>query len=134
MAHALEHLVGLPWEAGAQGPHAYDCWGLFRHVQREVFGIEVPIVVAADYDDPHVLTDLFARHEERARWALIEAPVHGAGVLVRAPLHVGVWLDVDGGGVLHSVRGAGVVFTSDASWAASGFGRRQFYRFSGEGA
>lgn len=119
--------IGIPWEAGAQGPDAYDCWSFFRHVQRVHFDREVPAIVAADYDDPAVLAGLFRGHEERARWHQAPQPMHGCAVMVHRPLHVGVWLDADGGGVLHCVRGAGVVFTRDAAWRLSGFGRREFY-------
>lgn len=125
--------IGLPWEAGAQGPDAYDCWSFFRMVQAAHFGIAVPIIIAPDYDDPAVLAGLFRGHEEAGRWRRIEKPGHGCAVLVHRPLHAGTWLDVDGGGVLHCVRGMGVVFTHDAAWRLSGFGRREFYEFAGGG-
>lgn len=127
MSWVMDYL-GKPWQAGAQGPEAYDCWGLFRAVQREQFGVEVPVIIAPDYDDPRQLAALFREHDERARWQPVEVPQHGDAVIVRSPLHIGVWLDYDGGGVLHSHRGAGVVFTRDAVWQLSGFGRREYYR------
>lgn len=122
--------IGIPWEAGAQGPDAYDCWAFFRMVQARHFGIDVPAVVVQDYDDPRILVNLFRRHGENDRWVPVEKPVHGDGVIVRNPLHAGVWLDVDGGGVLHCARGCGVIFTRDSAWSMSGFGRREFRRFS----
>lgn len=122
--------IGLPWEAGAQGPHAYDCWSFFRMVQKEHFNIEVPVILAPDYDDPAVLADLFRGHAENGRWHRVARPVHGDGVIVHKPLHAGIWLAVDGGGVLHCLRGAGVVFTRDAAWALSGCGRREYRRFA----
>ena len=120
--------IGIPWEAGAQGPDAFDCWAFFRHVQREHFGIAVPVVIAADHDDPSRLAALFMEHEERGHWLRVNPPLPGDGVLIRKPLHIGVWLPLDGGGVLHCVRGAGVIYTRDAAWPLSGFGRREFYR------
>lgn len=127
---AFAAYVGLPWAAGAQGPDAYDCMGFFRMVQGRHFGVEVPAIIAPDYDDRAALSDLFRTHQERARWRRIVAPQAGDAVLIHRPLHIGVWLPDDGGGVLHCVRGAGVVFTSDASWPLSGFGRREFYRYN----
>lgn len=120
--------IGIPWEAGAQGPSAYDCMGFFKFLQKEHFGIEVPSIIAPDYDDPSVLVALFGDHEERANWARIDKAEHGCAVIVHRPMHIGTWLDIDGGGVLHCVKGAGVVFTSDSSWPMSGFGRREFFR------
>jgi hypothetical protein len=120
--------IGTPWEAGAQGPDAYDCMAFFRMVQGQHFGIDVPIIIAPDYDDGAALAGLFAGHDERSRWLRVETPSHGDAVLIKKPMHIGTWLDIDGGGVLHCVRGAGVVFTSAASWRLSGFGRREYYR------
>ena len=55
-------------------------------------------------------------------------PQHGDIVVIRRPYHVGVWLDIDGGGVLHAIHGACVIWTPDASWRTSGFGRREYLR------
>lgn len=121
--------IGIPWEAGAQGPDAYDCMSFFRLIQREAFGIDVPAIIAPDYDDPSVLADLFGSHEERTRWDCINTPpLHGDACMIRRPMHIGTWLNIDGGGVLHCVRGIGVIFTKDADWRMSGFGRREFFR------
>lgn len=120
--------IGTPWVAGAQGPQAYDCMGFFRMVQARHFGIAVPSIIAPCYDDPAALASLFGAHTERAHWARIDQPEHGCAVIVHRPMHIGTWLSIDGGGVLHCVRGAGVVFTSDSAWPVSGFGRREFFR------
>lgn len=122
--------IGMPWQAGAQGPQVFDCMAFFRHIQARHFGIQVPAIIAPDYDDGAALAGLFDRHEERARWRRVDAPRHGDAVLIHRPMHIGTWLDIDGGGVLHCVRGAGVVFTADSAWRLSGFGRREFYRFA----
>lgn len=121
--------IGTPWTAGAQGPDSYDCMGFFRRLQSEHFGIDVPMIVAPDYDDSACLVQLFGTHTERKRWPRIGRPEHGCAVIIRNPLHIGTWLDIDGGGVLHSVRGSGVIFTHDAAWTCSGFGSREFFRF-----
>lgn len=120
--------IGLPWQAGAQGPDAFDCMGFFRHIQARHFGITVPAIIAPDYDDPGVLVELFSGHAERAHWTRTDSPRHGDAIIIHRPLHIGTWLDVDGGGTLHCARGIGVIFTADAAWPLSGFGRREFYR------
>lgn len=122
--------IGTPWVAGAQGPDAFDCMAFFRHVQAQHFGIQVPAIIAPDYDDGAGLVALFAGHPERSRWPSAAKASHGCAVFIRNPLHIGVWLNIDGGGVLHCVRGAGVIFTADAAWAVSGFGRREYFRFA----
>ena len=120
--------IGIPWEAGAQGPESFDCMAFFRHVQEKNFGIEVPTIIAPDYDDANILVDLMINHPERQKWLKIPTPEHGCAVIVHKPMHIGVWLDIDGGGVLHCVRGVGVIFTSNGSWSVSGFGRREYFR------
>ena len=120
--------IGTPWEAGAQGPHTYDCMSFFRLIQARHFDIQVPAIIAPDYGDPTILVELFGNHEERLRWRRVDRPSHGDAVIIHKPLHIGTWLEIDGGGVLHCVRGAGVVFTADASWRISGFGRREYFR------
>ena len=119
--------IGTPWEAGAQGPDSFDCMAFFRHVQERHFGVHMPEIIAPDYEKPEVLVALFAHHKERQRWTKVGAPKHGCAVLVHRPMHIGVWLDIDGGGVLHCVRGVGVVFTGDSSWPVSGFGRKEYF-------
>jgi hypothetical protein len=121
------HYIGIAWQAGAQGPEAFDCMAFFRHVQKRHFGVEMPEIIAPDYENPEVLTALFRDHEQRQRWLKIGAPKHGCAVLVHRPMHIGIWLDIDGGGVLHCVRASGVIFSSDSSWPVSGFGRKEFF-------
>lgn len=120
--------IGLPWVAGAQGPHAFDCMAFAAMVQRRHFGIRLPAITVPDYDDADALVGIMNSHGERENWSKVATPQHGDMVLVHRPMHYGVWIDVDGGGVLHCVRGAGVVFTRGASWAVSGFGRREYFR------
>lgn len=120
--------IGLPYEAGAQGPNSYDCMGFFRFIQKEAFGIEVPSIIAPDYDDPNAIADLFSSDPERNKWYKIDRPEHGCAVIIHRPLHIGVWLDIDGGGVLHCTNGIGVIFTTESSWRLSGFGRKEYFR------
>ena len=44
------------------------------------------------------------------------------------PVHAGLWLDIDGGGILHCVRGSGVVFQNIASLNLSGWFIDSYYR------
>ena len=128
---ALSTLIGLPWIAGARGPDAYDCWGLFLAVQRQHFGRELP-EIPVDALDLRAVLDAFTAHPERQRWQPVSAAEEGDAVLMRQardPVHIGVWLDIDGGGVLHAVRHAGVVFQTLAALDAHGWQIEGHYRF-----
>lgn len=120
--------IGIPWQPGAQGPNSYDCMGFFRFIQKKHFNIDVPIIIAPDYDNPTVLVAVFKTSKERANWAKLEHPFHGCAVLIHRPMHIGVWLDIDGGGVLHCARNRGVIFTKDSNWHNSGYGRKEYFR------
>lgn len=121
--------IGIQYERGAQGPHAYDCGGLVRQIQRAHFGVDMPEVIAPDYDDGMAMVGLIRTQAEAQGWQSVSGdPKHGDIVVIRRPYHVGVWLDIDGGGVLHAITGASVVWTPDASWRTSGFGRREYLR------
>jgi NlpC/P60 family len=132
---ALSTLIGLPWVAGARGPEAYDCWGLFLAVQRQHFGRDLP-EIPVDALDLRAVLDAFTAHPERQRWQPVIAAEEGDAVLMRQsryPVHIGVWLDIDGGGVLHAVRHAGVVFQTLAALNAHGWRIEGCYRFKGQG-
>ena len=136
--HWAEELIGRPWIAGGRGPDAFDCWGLVRFCWRERFGIEVP-EISVDAADLRAVLAGFRDHPERRRWCRVEParePAReGDGVLMRQsryPVHVGLWLAVDGGGVLHAVRDSGVVFQIPADLATHGWRIEGTYRFTGE--
>ena len=130
-AEELTRLIGLPWVAGARGPEAYDCWGLFLAVQRQHFGRDLP-EIPVDALNLRAVLNAFTAHPERQRWQPVSAAEEGDAVLMRQsryPVHIGVWLDIDGGGVLHAVRNAGVVFQTLAALDAHGWRIEGHYRF-----
>ena len=124
----FEQYLGIPWEAGGQGPNAYDCLGFARMIQSRHFGVDMPAIVVPDYDDSRALIGLLGSHGERSMWDPVHAPKHGDLALIRTPTHIGVWLDVDGGGVIHCLRGNGVVFSRDSTWDQRILGRKEFFR------
>lgn len=122
----INEYVGRPYLAGGRGPEAYDCWGLLRHLQYRYFGRELPDLRMGD------AVASFAAYERRratGEWVVIPRPVHGAPALMRAGMHphVGTWLVVDGGGILHAQEGAGVVWTPANRLNMTGYGRIQYY-------
>lgn len=129
--HWAEQLIGRPYRAGGQDPNAFDCWGLVRWVMARRFQRELP-AIPVEPDDLRAVLLAFRDHPERQHWTAVQEPDEGDCVLLRQsrhPIHVGVWLGVDGGGVLHAVEGNGVVFQRvrdlmNAGWRIEGFYRR----------
>lgn len=125
----LRQYIGKPWQAGAIGPDAYDCYALVREVQAKHFGVNMSEVCVPDYEDQDQIAELMAGHIETGNWIRVDRSRHGDAVYMRRPArHYGVWLDIDGGGVLHCTKDLGVKFVKDSSWPASGYGRRVFFR------
>ena len=104
----------------------FNCWGLLRDVQRRFFGIELPKTSLGDE-----VAALYDKKMKRGDWVIVDKPFHGAGVLMRAGSdpHCGVWLDFDGGGVLHCERGHGVRFQRGNDLRVNGYSNLKYYRF-----
>ena len=131
--HWAETYIGIPWSATGDGPASYHCWAFVRHIQKEHFGRDLPSI--PNPEDVLAIARGFRDHPERQRWKLVNAPKDGDCVLMRQaryPIHVGVWLDVDGGGVLHCSQEAGVAFQGVNALALNGWHIEGFYHFAGD--
>lgn len=118
-----------PWVSGGEGP-GYDCYTFSRMIQRKHFGIDMPAIDVNPEDFRAVAMEMKSSHEKK-RWQPSSSPAEGDFVLMahaKYPSHAGIYLDVDGGGVLHCVRGSGVVFASLAALKLSGWSHLEFYR------
>lgn len=122
MHWALQYL-GMPWVSGHDGPDSFDCWGLVRYIQKQHFNRHVS-AIAVDAENIHAVVQEFTGNAELARWRKVVHPVEGDCLLLsqnKQPTHVGIWLDVDGGGLLHAVKSSGVIFTSPANIKHMGY-------------
>lgn len=127
--HFALRYIGQPYEAVF-----FDCWQLVRTVYRERFKIELPNI-QIDPKNLRQLIQTIRDHPVRLDWQPTANPREGDVALLRQsrhPVHVGVWLDVDGGGVLHCLRGCGVVFQTLASLRLSGWQIESFYTYIGD--
>jgi len=109
--HWATNYIGKPWGSGAEGPDMFNCLGLVRFVLFRMAGIELPVVNVDDHSLRHIVNG-FRRGEFYTGWEQVDKPQELDGVIMshkNHPHHVGLWVDVDGGKVLHCVTGAGVV-------------------------
>lgn len=125
----IEPFVGMPYRAGSYGPDDFNCWGLLYYIQKNYFNVEMPFAPIGNEDACRLL---FKERIEAGVWAVTDNPLHGDGVLMRpgSNPHVGVYLDIDGGGILHALEGFGVVFTATTDLSFYGFGRVKYYRLN----
>lgn len=113
-------------------PGEFHCQGLVKYVSkvcfdREIFLIDTPGARVVD------LIRFIRDHPERYMWRVQEGPEHGGLVEMsyeRHPHHVGIWLDIDGGGILHAYH-AGVAFATVLELRAAGWRRFVFHGWNG---
>lgn len=123
-------VVGLPWRENGYGPEAYDCWGLARACQKEVFCRDLPII---DYPSTiRAIVETIEEHDVRDAWPEMPSPAHGDVVTMtqsKHPHHVGTWLALDGGRVLHATQREGVMCCSLHQLKLEGFRGLRFHRY-----
>lgn len=129
MTHWAVPLIGKPWTQGGTGPDAFDCYGLVRHVQAQRAGFLMPVICV---DGLNTLSAARAvRDYPYSDWDQVsdfrELDVLQLGH-AQHPHHVGLWVEADGGGVLHCVAGAGVLFQRLPQLAAHGWRVLGHYR------
>ncbi len=118
----------------AYQPAGLHCWELTRSCQRAVFGRELPPVLVAPERMRELVGMMSLRHSYPG-WRQVDGPAHGAVVFMtrhgheasQAACHAGVYLDLDGGGVLHTDAPHGVVFESLPELAVRNWADLCFY-------
>ncbi len=124
--HYAHSYIGLPYKAGE-----FDCWDLVRDVYSKQYGIELA-KIPVDEDNIRQLINTVNKTPERNNWIKTLTPNEGDVVLLRQsrhPIHVGVWLEIDGGGILHCIKNSGVVFQNLQSLHLSGWEIESFYKY-----
>ncbi len=130
MGHWVNSYMNKGWAAGATGPDNYDCYQLVREVQRAKFGVDMPVI---DVNGKSLLAVIRAMKNDVANldWLEINRPEDGCLVKLfksENPDHVGVFLAVEDGGVLHCSQGIGVSFDSVFQLKALGWNNIKYYR------
>jgi hypothetical protein len=104
--------IGKPWEANAKGPEAFDCWGLLVDVYKKQLNLDLPEYPKIDRDSLASLQGGIATILN-SDWTAIARPVEYCAVCLSVNTkyahHVGVFLEVDGGRVLHCTKQGGVL-------------------------
>lgn len=130
----LESLVGKSYKIGARGPDEFDCYGLARHIQMELGGIDMPDVAFAE-PTTRAQAEAMLTHPERQAWEEVtEAEVEDLdlvlmGNVAKRDFHLGTYVKLTtNGAVLHIDHHAGVVVDDIPALRAIGFNYLKFYR------
>jgi len=130
----LESLIGRPYLIGATGPDAFDCYGLARYIQAELYDVamaELPFVAATTRSQAEAMLN----HAERKNWR--EIPEHEArdgdlvlmGNVIRRDFHLGTFVVPETAGmVLHVDQLAGVIADDLPSLRSIGFNYLRCFR------
>lgn len=121
------HLIGIRYKEGGADLNGFNCWGLLRYVLAQHFNKQLPAITLGDADG---IRYAHSDAMQRGIYSPVGIPQHGDPVLLRGGdnPHVGIYLDIDGGGVLHSIDPYGVTWTKMRNLRTLGFSRYQFYR------
>lgn len=116
---SILQLIGKPWVAGSDGPDEFDCWGLLAWVYRQHLGIELNRPPGLDVHQIRSAAAEILKAQAERLWIDVKRPEPfdavgmGHGHMIT---HVGVWLPIDAGTVLHCSRPqGGVVMQPPAS-------------------
>lgn len=121
--------IGRPYD-----PVGLHCWELVRRAQEDIFNRKLPLVMEHP-GTKLAVARLMARRDKHPGWRRFDAPQHGAVVFMtraghgpeRAAIHSGVYLAMDGGGILHTDEPHGVAFESLAELRARNWSGLAFY-------
>lgn len=128
----LVDLIGRPYEPGGQGPAAFDCWGLVRHVYQKLFETDLQSFTHIHARDLKACSAQFESAANSTNWVQLDQPEHGAVVAMsrsRVLHHVGVWLEIDGGLCLHALDGQSVVAQSIQRLKQERFAKILFFKY-----
>ncbi|MCB5173639.1 NlpC/P60 family protein [Microvirga lenta] len=130
----LEGLIGKPYQIGARGPAAYDCYGLARHIQNELAGVSMPDIGPVE-PTTRAQAEAMLSHPERQAWE--EVPESEAqdldlvlmGNVAKRDFHLGTFVRMTTtGAVIHIDKAAGVVVDDIPALRAIGYNHLRVFR------
>lgn len=122
--------IGTPYDLGGKAPGTVDCYGSARYLQKALFDRDMPDFSMPGEAGRVAIASAIGVHPERARWQEVAEPVDGALVTMarnQCGYHIGTWLDLDGGIIVHAIEGCGVVVDTLPSLEAIGWRKFRFH-------
>lgn len=123
MKHWASLYIGRPWSYGD------DCYGLVRKVYADRYGISMPVI------DVDALNTLAVARQvagfDRTDWVEVKLPQEGDVLQMghaKRPHHVGLWIEVDGGKILHATESFGAIAQTPSQASANGWKILNIYR------
>ena len=123
--------IGIPWATGNSDVEGLNCYELLRRCYREQLGIELSPVQADGSDLKATLAD-FTNAGNYTRWKSQENPTTFDAVLMgrgKQATHVGIYSQMSGGSVIHTVQNAGSMLIPIKQMENTGYKIMGFYRY-----
>jgi hypothetical protein len=127
--HWASQYVGNKWVALGRGPATFDCWGLCWWIEKRHFAREMdPMIInPLDLDVVSKTTETMLLGGD---WVKLQTPKDGAIVALSKNNkinHVGVFLDLDTGVIIHAMAKQGVLCQKLNTMPSLGFSTIEFY-------
>lgn len=128
----LAPLISKPWQAYANGPDAFDCRGIVYAAYPHVIGCTPDLPMDTPPLDADAFESSVADCYKNGGWQRISTLQHGCLVLMAkgAKLrHMGMWLNVNGGRLLHCSKLKGVAL--EPATYLKNYHRVEYYLYVG---
>ena len=112
--HWVTQYLGKPWAASPHPPLSFHCWEINRWVQVNHFNRECPDYNVLNPNDIGMVASAIHRAQDSGKWIRLVKPINGCIVAMSQSgktdesHHVGMYLEEDGGMILHCTPRAGV--------------------------
>lgn len=124
MTHWANAYIGSPWSNDGQ-----DCYGLVRRIYQDRYQITLPIVNVNAVSTLAIVKSIAGF--DLADWIDVQTPQEGDVVQMghaKRPHHVGVWIEVGGGRILHSTEQLGAIAQTPSQAKTNGWKILNIYR------
>jgi len=105
--HWVTKYLGKRWEPGARGPDSFDCWGLVYDFYKRYLGVSLPLYLVLP-SDLRKVSETAENEIEGDMWTRVDEPeaFDVVGLGKKSIIHhVGLFLENDGGLILHVGNG-----------------------------
>ena len=125
----ISDYIGIPYE------HAH-CYELAHRIQHDLYGRQLPLFDHVNPDDMRANARLIAQERECGHWQQASDFTDGAIVLLsraNRPYHIGTYVAVDNGGIVHTSQQTGCIFTPVAMIDVGGWNVDGIYMYTSPG-
>ncbi|MDB9741470.1 C40 family peptidase [Akkermansiaceae bacterium] len=129
----VTNTIGQPYEVGASGPHAFDCWGLVVSFYKEIYDLDLPTFSGFNIHSLNNVSHLMHNESHSGRWLEIDKPENGCVVMMSKSKvfhHVGVFVNFAGlESVIHAFDQMHVISHSLQNLRRNGFTKIKYFRW-----